>query len=93
MTLLCFSSRSFIISEDISAIVVDIQKAEHYDPDRKLENADDLLQICPGLIDTTVYVSDRDVSLYVISHVDESITRIEIVCIAYFSVQEYLLSF
>ncbi|KAF7512590.1 hypothetical protein GJ744_000851 [Endocarpon pusillum] len=98
LTLLCFSSRPLTVSEVIDAIAVDIQVTERYDPDRKLENADDLLRICPGLIDITPDLLDEDHLLnnndspYATSRIDETIKRTQIVRIAHFSVQEYLLS-
>jgi ankyrin repeat domain-containing protein 50 len=92
LTLLCLSSRPLTVFEVIDAIAVDIQKVERYNPDRKLENADDLLRICPGLIDITAHAPDKGTSPYTISLVDESMTRTEMVRIADFSVQEYLLS-
>jgi hypothetical protein len=98
LTLLCFLPRPLTVPEVINAIAVDID-AERYDPDRKLENADDLLCICLGLIDITAHLSDEDDlsdddddllddddSSLTTGRFDESITRTEIVRIAHFLV-------
>lgn len=51
LTLLCFSSRPLSVAEVIDALDVDVYDLQRYDCDRKLENSEDLLRICPGLID------------------------------------------
>lgn len=83
LSLLCFSSRPLTVEEVIDAIAVDLHKAERYDRDRKLEGADDLLRICPGLI---------EISLTRHEHADATVLITQIVRVAHFSVQEYLLS-
>lgn len=77
LTLLCFSSRPLSVMEILEAIAVDIHDLQRYDSDRRLENSEDLLRICPGLIDIQAkQPGDQN----------------EMVRIAHFSVQEYLLS-
>lgn len=83
LSLLCFSSRPLTVGEVIDAIAVDIHKAERYDCDRKLEGADDLLRICPGLIEVGPF--HRTVTT-------DGVVGTQTVRVAHFSVQEYLLS-
>jgi len=79
----------------IDAIAVDID-AGHYDPDRKLENANDLLRICPGMIAITAPpsdgddLSDDDDLPFFLRPLNESISRAATVSLAHFSVKEYL---
>jgi hypothetical protein len=65
---------------------VDIYDRERYEPNRKLIASQDLLRICPGLIDIQTKSLDGD-GVYA----DSMAPIIEIVYIAHFSVQEYLL--
>lgn len=85
LALLCFSSRPLLVAEVIEALAVDICDKESYGFDRKLANSDDLLRICPGLIEIqTIKQYNDDFHDFM---VDASFVRI-----AHFSVQEYLLS-
>lgn len=51
LSLLCFASRPMSVDELIEASAVDIDGKECYDPEKRFENADDLLRVCPGLIE------------------------------------------
>ena len=94
LTLLCFSSRPLSVMEILEAIAVDIHDLQRYDCDRRLENSEDLLRICPGLIDIQAKQprdqnnkDDEDDS-----YSDDTAANGEMVRIAHFSVQEYLMS-
>lgn len=82
LTFLCFSARPLYVAEMIDAVAVDVD-LECFDPELKVENADDLLRICPGLIE--IYTYDD------IGFSEEDYPR-DVVRIAHFSVQEFLLS-
>lgn len=85
LTLLCFSSRPLTVSELIDGIAVDLNTPAHFDPRRRLQDADDLLEICPGLINFDAKVDDK------IPHINNKIKRnTPFARIAHFSVQEYL---
>ena len=88
LTLLCFSSRPLTVAELIDGIAVDLNEPAGLDPRRRLQDVDDLLEICPGLIDIKAEAADEMLSM-----TDED-TKIEnetpVVRIAHFSVQEYL---
>ena len=80
--------------EILEAIAVDIHDLQRYDCDRRLENSEDLLRICPGLIDTqTKQPRDQnDEDDEDDSYSDNTVANSEMVRIAHFSVQVYLLS-
>jgi hypothetical protein len=80
LTLLCFSSRPLKVLELLHGVAVDLKGPAHLDQESLLEGADDLREICPGLIDFG-FEADR--------HVDSTSPEVT-VRIAHFSVQEYL---
>ncbi len=82
LTLLCFSARPLSVPELIDAIAVDIHSAQ-LNPKRRLQNADDILDICIGLVDIDLKADDTNMSYG--QEKDTSTVRI-----AHFSVQEYL---
>ena len=82
LTLLCFSARPLTVPELIDAIAVDIHFAR-LNPKRRLQNADDILDICIGLVDI-----DLDANNTTMGYGQEKDTPT--VRIAHFSVQEYL---
>ena len=90
LTLLCFSSRPMSGMEIIEAIAVDIHDQHRHDCDRRLENCEDLLRIYPGLIDIDVKPAVRHYRRIRFS--GDVSADVEMVRIAHFSVQEYLLS-
>ena len=100
LTLLCFSSRPMSVMEIIEAIAVDIHDQQRYDCDRRLESSEDLLRICPGLIDIQVKQSvyqnsefSEDEDYYEdVPPAREVSAYVDTVRIAHFSVQEFLLS-
>ncbi|OAP62723.1 hypothetical protein AYL99_01950 [Fonsecaea erecta] len=54
LSLLCFASRPLSVEEVVEALAVDIDDLECYDPRSKFSGgAEDVLRICPGLIDIT----------------------------------------
>lgn len=102
LALLCCSPRPLSVGEVIDALAVDIEENKGFDADRKFEGADDLLRICPGMveIDYIASLDDNDSNGHEADSDLESgsdslhnrRTRIQVVRIAHFSVQEYLLS-
>lgn len=74
LTLLCFSSRPLTVQEVIDGIAVDLHEPACLNLRRRLQDADDLCEICPGLIDVGNKIERRTPTLR----------------IAHFSVQEYL---
>ena len=82
LTLLCFSARPLTVPELIDAIAVDVHSAR-LNPKRRLQNADDIHDICMGLVDIGLSTSDT-----IKSNGQEKNTPT--VRIAHFSVQEYL---
>ncbi|EFQ99323.1 ankyrin repeat-containing protein [Nannizzia gypsea CBS 118893] len=77
LTLLCYSVRPLTVSEVIDGIAVSLDEPAYLDHQRRLEGADDLHGLCPGLI-SIVHSENRSKS--------------PTVHIAHFSVQEYLQS-
>ncbi|KAJ5727670.1 hypothetical protein N7493_005490 [Penicillium malachiteum] len=77
LTLLCFSTRPLTVDELIDAHAIDLGDPPHLDRDGRLYELDDLIDICLGLVETSVIKDDSGRST--------SIARI-----AHFSVQEYL---
>jgi len=51
LSLLCYSHRPLSVDEVIDAIAVDVDILECYDHSSKLTGAEDLLRVCPGLIE------------------------------------------
>lgn len=51
LSLLCFAVRPLTVDEVIEASAIDIDDLECYDADRKFTDLDDLLRLCPGLIE------------------------------------------
>ena len=88
LTLLCFSFRPLKVQEVIDGIAVDLDEPACLNLRRRLQDADDLREICPGLIDVGV---KRD---YETQFESDGYNDIEgmtpTVRIAHFSVQEYL---
>ncbi|RMZ81060.1 hypothetical protein DV738_g2376, partial [Chaetothyriales sp. CBS 135597] len=89
LLLLCYSMRPLSVEEAIEALAVDIDDLECYDPEsRCVGGADDLLDICPGLIEIS---PTKNPSGYYRTPEDEMVGA-QTVRIAHFSVKEYLLS-
>jgi len=100
LSLLCYASRPLSVDEVTEALAVDIDGLECYDPKSRFTGgADDLLRICPGLIEISLS-SDKDNESDFDDQDDEedednansNTVGVQIVRIAHFSVQEYLLS-
>jgi ankyrin repeat protein len=82
LTLLCFASRPLTVHELIDGIAVEVANGAGLDQKRRLQDANDIHGICPGLI---------EISLDSTSSANASATDHEqTVHIAHFSVQEYL---
>jgi hypothetical protein len=82
LTLLCFSPRPLTVPELLHGIAVDLEEPSSLDLQRLLAGgADDLKEICPGLIDFGVQE---------LSYEPDDKDPIMTVRIAHFSVQEYL---
>lgn len=59
LTFLCFSTRPLSVAQIIDAAAVDVESG-CFDRDSRVEGADDLLLICPGLIEIyQIPLSDR----------------------------------
>jgi hypothetical protein len=87
LTLLCFSSRPLTVQELIDGIAVDLHEPACLNLRRRLQDMDDLREICPGLIDVSIKL-DKGFSF--VPGSDNDVERTPIVRIAHFSVQEYL---
>ncbi|KAK5053779.1 hypothetical protein LTR84_001740 [Exophiala bonariae] len=86
---LCFSTRPMTALELIDAISIDV-KTESFDSGRRVAGADDLLRMCPSLIEK--YSGDAPHNEYFFDiHDLHEHTRVEFVRIVHFSVQEFLL--
>src|SRR5947207_1953621 len=81
LTLLCFSTRPLTVAELIHGYAVDLNELARLDCEGRLLDTDSLSEICPGLIDIGLKDDNKDNS-------EEQM--IPTVCIAHFSVQEYL---
>lgn len=78
LALVTFSPRPLTVAELIDAMAVDLGDPPHMDPGRRLQDAEDLDLICPGLIRTTA--------------IEDGWREQQFVHMAHFSVQEYLKS-
>ncbi|KAK1728694.1 uncharacterized protein BDZ83DRAFT_529345, partial [Colletotrichum acutatum] len=74
LAILCCASRPLTVPELINALAIEIGATSFLNPDRRLPDADALQEICPGFTEVTV----------------EPYSEVVIICIAHFSVQEYL---
>lgn len=59
LTLLCFSSRPVTVPELIDGVAVNVEEPQGLDPRRRVEDVDDLREICPGLIEFNTVAKDR----------------------------------
>ncbi len=83
--MLCFAARPLTVLELIDGVAVEINSAR-LDSKRRLRDADDLLEICPGLIDIDLSANNNNMTgIY-----GRFERPTQIVRIAHFSVQEYL---
>ena len=85
LTLLCFAVKPLKVQELIDGIVVEINSSTELNRSRRLQNVDDIREICPDFIDIDL---DADYSNENYYEVDSTSTA----RIAHFSVQEYLKS-
>ena len=85
LTLLCFASRPLTVPELIDGIAVDLNEPTGLVIRRRLHDANDFLELCPGLIevDKVDEVDAEENEVFIKS-------RTPILRIAHFSVQEYL---
>ena len=83
LTLLCFASRPLTVPELIDGVAMEINDPPRLNRRRRLRDANDIREICPGFIDIGL---GRD---HVIEANDEA-EAIPTVRISHFSVQEYL---
>jgi ankyrin repeat domain-containing protein 50 len=88
LTLLCFSSRPLMVQELIDGIAVDLHEPACLNLRRRLQDADDLHEICPGLIDVDVKRDDE--TQFESDGGNDIEGKTPTVRIAHFSVQEYL---
>ncbi|RMZ86570.1 hypothetical protein DV736_g6204, partial [Chaetothyriales sp. CBS 134916] len=62
LSLLCYASRPLSVEEVVEALAVDVDDLECYDPKSKFTGgAEDVLRICPGLIDISPRTDDNQV--------------------------------
>ena len=80
---LCFAKRPLTVQEVIDGVVVELGDNARVNLKRRLQDEEDILQICPGFIDI------ETLSEYMDDHDDEE-TMIRTLRIAHYSVQEYL---
>ena len=85
LTLLCFAVRPLTVHELIDGIAVEIHGSRGLNRKRRLQDADDIRRICPGLIEI-----GQDATQAKETYQEEK--YIPTVRIAHFSVQEYLRS-
>jgi ankyrin repeat domain-containing protein 50 len=83
LTWLCFAKRPMTVEEIIDGLAVELEPNGRFNKARRLQNGNDILHICPGLI--TISTIERDNSAP-----SERETPQYVVHIAHFSVQEYL---
>lgn len=94
LTWLCFSSRPVTVEELIEGLMVELQEGNPtLNRERRLQDPNDIIRICPGLI--SMNTSPQVVPPYVIedsidSHEPLEMPMITKIGIAHFSVQEYL---
>lgn len=86
LTLLCFATRPLTVQELIDGIAVEIDSARLNDK-RRLQNADDIFQICSGFIEIE---TDFDDQYHDLAKSNDEVEQTKVVRIAHFSVQEYL---
>jgi len=86
LTMLCFATRPLELQELIDGIAVEVDECQGLNPDRRLQDVDDILEICPGFIETNLVDISEDKSYFGFT----SETPIKTLRIAHFSVQEYL---
>ena len=85
LTLLCFAPRPLTVREVIDGVAVEFNKSKRLNYERRLQDSNDVREICIGLIDIGLS-ADHTAQIY---H-EEGLTPT--VQIAHFSVQEYLKS-
>ena len=83
LTLLCFASRPLTVREIIEGVAVEINTSTGLNRKRRLEDSNDIREICVGFIDIGLGTDHTSETYH-----EEELTRI--VRIAHFSVQEYL---
>jgi ankyrin repeat domain-containing protein 50 len=84
LTWLCFSRRPVTLQEIVEGLtVVDLGENPRLDPECRLEDTDEVIRICPGLISISTIDDGSTLVL------DQAI-KSPVVRIAHFSVQEYL---
>jgi ankyrin repeat protein len=83
LTWLCFSKRPVTMQEIVEGLAVDIAENPRLDLEGRLEDTDDIIRICPGLI--SISTIDDTAALALGQAVQSPVVRI-----AHFSVQEYL---
>lgn len=83
LTLLCFASRPLKVQELIDGVAVEINESRGLNRKRRLQDADDIREICQGLIDIGLDAGQTN-------EIDHEEYLVPTVRIAHFSVQEYL---
>jgi len=50
LALLCAAPRPLTIPEVVDALAIELEAPAHFDPDKRLVESNDVLTICPGLV-------------------------------------------
>ena len=87
--MLCFATRPLKVRELIDAVAVEIKEPMGFQKDRRMQDYNDIHDICPGFIELNAHVDEAD-DFEIFEATDLSLT--DDVQIAHFSVQEYLVS-
>ncbi len=64
LTMLCFATRPLELQELIDGIAVEVDECQGLNPDRRLRDVDDILEICPGFIETNLVDISEDKSYF-----------------------------
>jgi ankyrin repeat protein len=83
LTWLCFSKRPVTMQEIVEGLAVDIGENPRLDAEGRLEDTDDIVRMCPGLISISTVKAKA-------AFAPDSAVQSPVVRIAHFSVQEYL---
>lgn len=86
LTMLCFADRPLKVRELIDAVAVEIKEPMGLRKDRRMQDYNDIHDICPGFIELNAHVDESD------DGYETDFDIKEYVQIAHFSVQEYLVS-
>jgi ankyrin repeat domain-containing protein 50 len=87
---LCFSLRPVTVQEIIEGLMVELGENPRLNKDRQLQDPNDVIAICPGLISMSSREDEPSLSLRDVSLISNQDSKAPLIRIAHFSVQEYL---